>query len=1039
MNWRLVVGAAALMLGIAGCSDGDETGTEPLRCEGEMILCDGACSDTSSDWRNCGGCGIVCGDNEICSEGSCALVCPQGQQACDGACVTLETSAQHCGACGNACAAGEVCSGGTCAATCPEGQTACDGGCFDTATDRAHCGGCGNACGAGEACVGGTCEPTCPAGQELCDGLCIDTNASVAHCGGCGNVCAAGEVCVEGACRTDCTGGLTACDGACRNTDTDPRHCGACGNACGDGAICVDGSCQPFCAGGLTSCDGACRDTNNDPNHCGACGNTCAATEICSAGACVPSCGGYASDHCETGCTNFDTDPLNCGGCGITCADGEVCSEGVCSGVCAPTLTECEEGACTSLQDDPANCGACGNTCTAAPGAIPVCADGDCAATCAPGLADCNGDLLAAGSDGCEVTLATDLDNCGACGLTCSAPPNATRACVQGACTIGACQTGFENCDGDDFNGCEVDTSSDDANCGGCGLACDPDQFCSGGTCHDMVDADSCLAAPMLQAGTNTFRWFAQGRDHITVRPCTTGNPTGPDLVFQYTPTYNGQARIEFNNTFRAYAVVTQGTCDDLTEPVTCESVVTRVTPTFPVTANTTYFIHLVDSDSGTGVLPNPLTVTVTELDCATLAPTATAFSPDNGATNPTLTGTFQVTFSNDVDTTKGSFTVTGNRGTNRTLAVNDPAVTWSSNRRTATIALGLLPSGEVIDISWSGLEDAVCGKPIPARAWTVTNPVPACEPGVGGVVGATISRLPVPFMPGSTLTDEQYVVADADPNGWVYVGGTSSLHRVSKNGGMAETLSGTGTGAITSSHLGYHLAFAGQNLVSLENRSSASTTGYIFRLSADGGRTFAPEDAVTFPYPPGDTNSLYVAPSGLAAWGNEVFIISYAGPGLTEIWSADLSGSIPAMANLLGTFAGDTEEFQFCDGLAADARYLYTTCRHGPPNSPNAIVAFDRTTGAVKMVADVGDYADLLYDKITAADLDGDGIADVLYKKTEDPNAKFVCAPHGTSFVDELLRWEAGTGGSIGLAWDPSVGALWFYDDKRAELIKVQ
>jgi len=66
--------------------------------------------------------------------------------------------------------------------------------------------------------------------------------------------------------------------------------------------------------------------------------------------------------------------------------------------------------------------------------------------------------------------------------------------------------------------------------------------------------------APVLHAGINTFRWFAQGRDHIPIRPCsTTGNPTGPDLVFQYTPTYNGQAQIQFNNTYRAYAVSPAG------------------------------------------------------------------------------------------------------------------------------------------------------------------------------------------------------------------------------------------------------------------------------------------------------------------------------------------------------------------------------------------------------------------------------------------------------------------------------------------------
>ena len=64
------------------------------------------------------------------------------------------------------------------------------------------------------------------------------------------------------------------------------------------------------------------------------------------------------------------------------------------------------------------------------------------------------------------VDLATDPTNCGACGATCIVP-NATAACVEGACAVGACDPGFFDRDGQLANGCEVE------------YACIPDVPCA--------------------------------------------------------------------------------------------------------------------------------------------------------------------------------------------------------------------------------------------------------------------------------------------------------------------------------------------------------------------------------------------------------------------------------------------------------------------------------------------------------------------------------------------------------------------------------
>lgn len=86
------------------------------------------------------------------------------------------------------------------------------------------------------------------------------------------------------------------------------------------------------------------------------------------------------------------------------------------------------------------------------------------------------------GSDECAgvcVTLASDNEHCGACGVRCEG----TTSCRDGACVDVTpvqllCEAPSIICDG----GC-VDPRTDNANCGTCGRACAPGQVCSGGVC----------------------------------------------------------------------------------------------------------------------------------------------------------------------------------------------------------------------------------------------------------------------------------------------------------------------------------------------------------------------------------------------------------------------------------------------------------------------------------------------------------------------------------------------------------------------------
>lgn len=80
------------------------------------------------------------------------------------------------------------------------------------------------------------------------------------------------------------------------------------------------------------------------------------------------------------------------------------------------------------------------------------------------------------------VDLTTDPGNCGACDNECVAA-NAVAGCSGGSCTIASCNPGFENCDSNPVNGCEVNTSTNPNNCGGCGIVCGVGKSCFNGLC----------------------------------------------------------------------------------------------------------------------------------------------------------------------------------------------------------------------------------------------------------------------------------------------------------------------------------------------------------------------------------------------------------------------------------------------------------------------------------------------------------------------------------------------------------------------------
>ncbi len=106
-------------------------------------------------------------------------------------------------------------------------------------------------------------------------------------------------------------------------------------------------------------------------------------------------------------------------------------------------------------------------------------------------FANCNGEV----SDGCEADLMADPATCGTCDVTCS-ENNGTADCDAGTCTI-ECDPGFDDCNSDVLDGCEIDLTVSTLHCTECFNACSatPPEVpvcdgtqCVGVTCDQPAD-----------------------------------------------------------------------------------------------------------------------------------------------------------------------------------------------------------------------------------------------------------------------------------------------------------------------------------------------------------------------------------------------------------------------------------------------------------------------------------------------------------------------------------------------------------------------
>jgi hypothetical protein len=253
------------------------------------------------------------------------------------------------------------------------------------------------------------------------------------------------------------------------------------------------------CPSGKADCDndGTCEtNTATSITDCGGCGLTCGeshASAICNAGTCVltcedgwGNCDGAAPNGCEA---NLNVDKKNCGECAAVCGTDHAtstCANGACELTCAQGYDNCDldpsNGCEANFADDVNNCGQCGNKCSYA-NAQAKCANSTCSVdTCSAPWANCDGN----DANGCESNTTSSTAHCGGCNNTCTNVHGQTK-CTASTC-VPTCDGGYADCDSDPENGCEASTQIEAANCGGCGLACNKinasSAACQSGSCQ---------------------------------------------------------------------------------------------------------------------------------------------------------------------------------------------------------------------------------------------------------------------------------------------------------------------------------------------------------------------------------------------------------------------------------------------------------------------------------------------------------------------------------------------------------------------------
>ncbi len=332
---------------------------------------------------------------------------------------------------------------------------------------------------------------------------------------------------------TDCPLTTHLCGQTCvSNQSVD--HCGTLCEPCPEydhtSATCNGQTCGFLCENSYEDCNGEASDgcetyLLDNPAHCGSC-EPCTLANVaeysCNDGICgVVLCDEGWDDCMEEveGCeTDTTSNRLHCSGCNQACEPAQSdwatyhirflhCIESECVTECNLGYLDCDPlqtGCETFPSMDPEHCGSCENDC----GALDwsnvdeySCQQGVCRlVSCESGYDDCDENE----ENGCETDiyghpqLGTEAspDHCGGCNQVCNLNHTLDHLCVEGSCKVDTCDEGWADCNGSPLDGCETSTTANLNHCGDCNNRCEDYDWPHVDTyvCQNSTcEVDSCL------------------------------------------------------------------------------------------------------------------------------------------------------------------------------------------------------------------------------------------------------------------------------------------------------------------------------------------------------------------------------------------------------------------------------------------------------------------------------------------------------------------------------------------------------------------
>ena len=450
--------------------------------------------------------------------------------------------------CGN----DQKCESGVC--RCQDGLVLCGEqgakSCIDPKIDRNYCGArglcnsstmtsdnyAGMMCGEHEKCVDGECR--CAAGYLKCNGKCISVTSDTScgkteSCDELVNCQERGRVCINYECK--CSKDYVECNGECINPNVSGTHCGARGDCNNDSEESLD-----YKGDNCAKKNEVCKIIDNGVGEA-KCASSCPEGLINCNGECVDqaeyhlnkSCTGCHADYCYTGrvdetgkpidfnyrlCKSVDTNGVDnkknssrfCNGCNVVPYrddlgenDATSCPPSMyCTGESGLYRCDCKPG--TTLCKIPVEGSSDLQSACIPSNHLKECSveDGKARLICEDGWDDCNGDP----TDGCEMNLKTSVEHCGVCETNCLETTKGAfgQTCNEGKCDYALCLSGYGDCNDDRTDGCEVDVLSNKEHCGACSKKCEG-EYCNNSICYYGDGAENIPSSAECVEGTKKY------------------------------------------------------------------------------------------------------------------------------------------------------------------------------------------------------------------------------------------------------------------------------------------------------------------------------------------------------------------------------------------------------------------------------------------------------------------------------------------------------------------------------------------------------